>query len=184
MRWTQLCSHRSHYSHRGPDNHRIPLHGCVRYRTEEALFAMLYRCPDSVGCCDPGCVCNPSGTVWPRSYEALGLDCYLDMITLENVVRIVVQSGLITCCTKPVEAIDWLSLSRRWHVAYIVAASPNPQPQVDVLYKDLIYHVAVTKSHSLLPMKAANMLVMHRSNQMHFQLPYIQHQKSLMLHWC
>jgi len=42
------------------------------------------------------------------------------------------------CCDEPVETIDWLSLSLRWHVAYIVAASPNPQPRDDVLYKDSV----------------------------------------------
>jgi len=67
---------------------------------------MLYRCSDSVGCSDPGCVCNASGTVRPRSYDASRLDCNLDMITFENVLRIVVESGLITCCTEPIEAID------------------------------------------------------------------------------
>jgi len=40
------------------------------------------------------------------------------------------------CCDQPVETIGWLSLSLRWHVADIVAASPDPQPRDDVLYKD------------------------------------------------
>jgi len=42
------------------------------------------------------------------------------------------------CCDVPVKTIDWLDLSLRWHVAYIVAASPNPQPREDVLYKDSV----------------------------------------------
>jgi len=33
--------------------------------------------------------------------------------------------------------IDWLSLSLRWQVAYKVAASPNPQPYDDILYKSV-----------------------------------------------
>jgi len=42
------------------------------------------------------------------------------------------------CCDEPVKTIDSLSLSLRWHVAYIVTASPNPQPPDDVLDKDLV----------------------------------------------
>jgi len=42
------------------------------------------------------------------------------------------------CCDEPVETIDWLSLSLRWHIPYILATSPNPQPSDDVLYKDSV----------------------------------------------
>jgi len=42
------------------------------------------------------------------------------------------------CYDEPIEMIDWLSLSLKWHVAYIVAASPNPKPRDDILYKDLV----------------------------------------------
>ena len=57
---------------------------------------------------------------------------------LENGVGIVVAHPLITYCDEPVETIDWLSLSLRWHVAYIVGASPNPWPRDDLLYKDSV----------------------------------------------
>jgi len=43
-----------------------------------------------------------------------------------------------SCSDELVQTIDWLSLSSRWHIAYIVAASSSPQPPDDVLYKDLI----------------------------------------------
>jgi len=42
----------------------------------------------------------------------------------------------------------------------------------------------VTMSLSLLPIKAANMLVMHKSDQISFQLPYLHDQISRTLHWC
>jgi len=42
---------------------------------------------------------------------------------------------------------------------------------------------AVTMSHSLLPMKAANTLVMHAGDHINFQIPYLQHQSSLTLSW-
>jgi len=42
------------------------------------------------------------------------------------------------CCDELVETIDWLSLSLRWHVTCIVAASPNSKPHDNVLYKDLV----------------------------------------------
>jgi len=44
---------------------------------------------------------------------------------------------------EPVKTIDWLSLSLRWHVAYIVAPSPNPKPRDDVLYKDSVKHSCI-----------------------------------------
>jgi len=43
--------------------------------------------------------------------------------------------------------------------------------------------VAVILSVSLLPMKAANMLVMHNSEQISAQIPYLQDRKLLMLRW-
>jgi len=59
------------------------------------------------------------------------------------------------CCDEPVETIDWLSLSLRWHIAYIVAASPNPQPRNDVLYKDSVYHSsrALSRPSNTKPLK-------------------------------
>jgi hypothetical protein len=53
------------------------------------------------------------------------------------------------CCDEPVETIDSLSLSLRWYLAYIVDASPNPQPRDDVLYKDSVYHTSRVLSHPL-----------------------------------
>jgi len=55
---------------------------------------------------------------------------------LQGVSRL--HTSTVNCCDEPVETIDWLSLSLRWHVAYIVAASPNPQPRDDILYKDSV----------------------------------------------
>jgi len=42
---------------------------------------------------------------------------------------------------------------------------------------------AVTLPVSFLPIKAANTLVMHNSEQISFQLPYLKDLKSLMLSW-
>jgi len=42
---------------------------------------------------------------------------------------------------------------------------------------------AVTVLLSLIPMTAANTSVMHNGNQINLQLPYLQDQKSLILHW-
>jgi len=42
---------------------------------------------------------------------------------------------------------------------------------------------AVTVALSLMPMKATNILVMHNSNHMTVELPYLQDRKSLTLHW-
>jgi len=138
-RRTQYRGHCSHRSHRGHHSHRRPLSGWVRLRREEASesFASWNRRPESVGCPDPGCVHNASGTLLPRSYEGSRSDCYRSIV-VENGIRMVVAPGLITCCDEPVETIDWLSLSLSWHVAYIVAASPNPQPRDDVLHKGSI----------------------------------------------
>jgi hypothetical protein len=61
--------------------------------------------PESVGCPEPRCVRNASGTLRPRSYEGLRFDCYHWMV-VENGIRIVVTPGLITCCDEPVETID------------------------------------------------------------------------------
>jgi len=77
----------------------------VRFRREEASFALLNRRPESVGCLDPGCVRNASGTLRPRSYDGSRSDCYR-LIVVENGVRIVVAPGLITCCDEPLETID------------------------------------------------------------------------------
>ena len=38
-------------------------------------------------------------------------------------------------------------------------------------------------SLSVSPIKTANMLVLHGSDQINTHLPYLQDQKSLMLHW-
>jgi hypothetical protein len=110
---------------------RVKLH-----REASEFFALGNRRPESVGCPDPGCICKASVTLRPWSYEGSEFDCY-HLIVVENGIRIVVAPGLITCYDKPVKTIDWLSLSLRWHVASIVAASPNPQPSDDVLYKRL-----------------------------------------------
>jgi len=77
-----------------------------------------------------------SGTLQLRAYEGLRFDSYLYLIVLENGIQIMFARGLITCCDEPVKTIDWLSLSPRWQKAYIVAASPNPQPHDDILYND------------------------------------------------
>jgi hypothetical protein len=42
---------------------------------------------------------------------------------------------------------------------------------------------AVTVLLSILPIKTANMLIMHNSDKMTLKLPYLQHQNSLMLFW-
>ena len=57
---------------------------------------------------------------------------------LHPIGGVISQDAWPKSCDEPVETIDWLSLSLRWHVAYIVAASPNPQPRDDVLYKDSV----------------------------------------------
>jgi len=57
-----------------------------------------------------------------------------------NHFRVSFYCSLHLCCDEPVETIDWLSLSLRWHVAYIVAASPNPMPRDELLYKDSVEH--------------------------------------------
>jgi len=44
-------------------------------------------------------------------------------------------------------------------------------------------NVAVTVSLQLLPIKAANTLIMDNSEQIASQTTYLQDQKSLMLHW-
>jgi len=63
-RWTQHLSHRSNRTHRIQSNWLG-----VRFLWEEESFALLNQCPESVGCLDPGCVSNASGTLQPRLYE-------------------------------------------------------------------------------------------------------------------
>jgi hypothetical protein len=101
---------------------------------ESEIFESPNRYPESVVCPDAGCVCNQSGTLQPCVYEDSQFDCFL-FIVAKNRVWIVVAPGLQTSCEEPVKKIDWLSPSLRWHVTYIVATSPNPQPCDDVLYK-------------------------------------------------
>jgi len=75
----------------------------------------------------------------------MGFGYYLDHICFRRLLhadwslfRPVIGMLTTKCCDEPVETIDWLSLSLRWHVAYLVAASPNPKPRDDVLYKDSV----------------------------------------------
>jgi hypothetical protein len=42
------------------------------------------------------------------------------------------------CFDEPVEMIDQLSVRPTWHVAYLLAARPNPQPYDDIIYKDSV----------------------------------------------
>jgi len=52
------------------------------------------------------------------------------------------DGGIFETCQdrfdEPVETIDCLSLSPGLYAANAVAASPNPQPRDDILYKDLV----------------------------------------------
>jgi len=72
---------------------------------------------------------------WKRLTPAGRKQCWL---RLPPIVEMVFVTACHVCCDEPVETIDWLSLSLRWHVAYIVANSPNPQPRDDVLNKDSV----------------------------------------------
>ena len=68
-------------------------------------FASWNLHPESVGCLEPGCVNNASGTLRPRSFEGSRFDCY-GLIVGENGVPIVVVPRLITRCDEPIETID------------------------------------------------------------------------------
>ena len=75
-------------------------------REEESESFASWNCrPESVGCADPACIRNASGTLPPRSYEGSRFHCYC-LIVVENGVQIVVVPGLITCCDESVETID------------------------------------------------------------------------------
>lgn len=70
------------------------------------------------------------------------------MWVVENGVWTMVTPGLRICWDKPVEMINWLSLSLRWLIAYIVATSSNPKPQDTELNRDSVYHIYRDISHS------------------------------------
>ena len=79
----------------------------MRFRQEEASESveLLDRCPEFVGCPNPGFVCNSYMTLWPSSYECLQFDSYR-LIVVENSIWTVIAPKLRTCCDEPVETID------------------------------------------------------------------------------
>jgi len=108
----------------------------VGFRLKEGSESMpsLNHCHESIVCLDRRCICNSSGILWPYTYEG-PLSDSSHLIVVKNSVRLVFVPGLMTCFDEPVRTIDWLCPSLRCHVGYVVAASCNPQPRDDILYK-------------------------------------------------
>jgi len=79
---------------------------------------------------------HPGILVWYLSDTPIGSQRHKHILLMNLHTSSI--STAMTWCDEPVEMIDWLSLSLRWHVAYILTASANRQLCDDVLYKDSI----------------------------------------------
>ena len=82
-------------------------------------------------------------------------------------------------CPKWMEVPHFRMSASSHHIDYPICKAKTHWHFIDVHFQN----GAVTMALSLLALKATDMLFMHNSNQITFQLHYLQDQKSLILHW-